>query len=197
MATSITWAGGDGVTSISPAESGTFDTLGMFGASFGISIRVGEYNDTSFSTNDDGTSFTGSALPNNKFANSTGVFIPAFVDPLPLLELEEAEAVLRIRLTTDSAVTTQNASFRAFDRVDIDNDPSGVTVLAAEVIKNVADVSGSGDGSWTTIAGTTALALEDQTEVTGVHDFYVAVTASPDSIGEKTNLGYYFECEFL
>lgn len=191
MATTIDWFGGDFVNQILPAESGTFDTLGFFGGGFGLSIRVGEWNDTSWVTNDDGTAQNGQ-VPNCKFANNTGVFTPSIIDPRLLTDLDVDEATLAIRLTTDNAVSTQATSFRAFDRINIDSIPSGVTVRAAEI-----KAGGSGDASWTTVAGTGSLSLDNQAAPSSVHIFYVAVTASPDSIGEKTNLGFYWESEFV
>ena len=197
MATTITWYGGDGANQILPAESGNNDTLGFFGAGFGFSIRVGEYNNTSYVTNDDGTTNFGQ-VPNLRWANVSGAFVASETVATELLEVDNAEATLRITLTTDSNVQTQNASFRAFDRASINNDPSGVTVLAAEINKPSPSIRGSGDTNWTTIAGSgSTLGLDDQLLASGTHEWYIGVTASPNSIGEKTNLGYYFETEFL
>jgi hypothetical protein len=191
MATTIDWYGGNFVNQISPAESGTYDTLGHFGAGFGLSIRVGQYNDTSWVTNDNGTAQNGQ-VPNVKFASLTGCYTPSIVAARLLTDLATSEATLGIRLITDSSVQTQNSSFRAFDRVSIDNAPSGVTIKAFEI-----KAGGSGDSQWTTIAGTGALTLDDHTTASGTHIWYVAVTASPNSIGEKRDIGYYFETEFL
>lgn len=191
MATTIDWFGGNFVNQILPAESGTYDTLGHFGGGFGLSIRVGFYNDTSWVTNDDGTAQNGQ-VPNVKYASLTGCYTPAIVNPRLLTALATSEATLGIRLITDSSVQTQNSAFRAFDRVSIDNAPSGVTIKAFEV-----KAGGSGDSVWTTIAGTGSLTLDNQTTASGTHIWYVAVTASPNSIGEKRDIGYYFETEFL
>lgn len=197
MATSITWQGGNFVTSISPAESGTYDTLGMFGGGFGLSVRVGEYQDTSWATTDNGSAQNGQ-VPNVKFATITGCYTPSIIAARLLRDLTNSEATLGIRLTTDTPVQTQNSSFRCFDRLNINSNPSGVTVYSAEIIRATVGVSGSGDTSWTQIFGSgSTMGLDNQTSVTGVHTWYVAVTASPQSIGEKTHIGYYFETEFL
>jgi len=195
MATTIDWFGGDAANEIVPAESGVNDTLGFFGANFGFSIRVGEWNNTSFVTNDIGTTNNGQ-VPNLRFANTSGAFVASELTATELLEIDNSEATLRIRLATDSSVGTQNSAFRAFDRVNINNNPSGVTINAAEIIKP-DPVRGSGDVIWTTIAGTGALSFDDQVAASSVHVWYVGVTASPQSIGEKTDLGFYFETEFL
>lgn len=197
MATTIDWYGGDGANQILPAESGNNDTLGFFGAGFGFSIRVGEYNNTSYVTNDNGTTNFGQ-VPNLRWANTSGAYVASETVATELLEVDNTEATLRITLNTDSDVQTQNTTFRAFDRVNIDNDPSGVTILAAEINKPSPSIRGSGDTFWTTIAGSGAtLALDDKLFASGVQQWYIGVTGTPTSIGEKTNLGYYFETEFL
>ena len=195
MATTIDWFGGDGANEILPAESGANDTLGFFGANFGFSIRVGEFNNTSFVTNDNGTTNFGQ-VPNLRFANTSGAFVASELTATELLEIDNSEATLRVTLSTDSAVGTQNSAFRAFDRVNINNAPSGVTINSAEIIKP-DPVRGSGDTFWTVIAGTGDLELDDQVAASSVHRWYLGVTASPQSIGEKTDLGFYFESEFL
>lgn len=137
-------------------------------------------------------------MPNLKYANTSGAYVGSELTATELLEVDNSEATLRIRLTTDSSVLTQNTSFRAFDRSNIDNSPSGVTVYACEINKPSPSVRGSGDTYWTQIYGSGAtLALDDSTTASGVHSFYVGLTVSPQSIGAKTGLGFYFECEFV
>jgi hypothetical protein len=199
MATTIKWYPGDNIGNASfeilPAASGGFNTVGFFGASFGFSIRVGEFNETTTRTNANGTS-NGGSMPNTRFANATGAFIGA--SAIELLSVDNTESTLAIRLITDSSVGTQNTSFRAFDRTNINNNPSGVTIRAAEVIKPNPVQVGSGDASWTIVAGSGAtLSLDDQSVAATTHDWYLALTGTPTSIGEKTNIGFYFETEFL
>lgn len=206
MATTIKWGAPAGLNpendpspEIVPAESGTYDTLGFFGSAFGFSIRVGEYNNTSYVTNDDGTANNGS-VPNLRYdtASNSGAYVGAESVATELLEVNNTEATLKIKLSTDTSVQTQNTSFRAFDRVNIDNNPSGVTVQAAEINKPSPSFRGSGDASWTSVAGSgSTLALDDQLLSSGVHVWYVGLSVTPTSIGEKTNLGFYFETEFL
>lgn len=197
MATTITWYGGDGANQILPAESGANDTLGFFGAGFGFSIRVGEYNNTSYVTNDNGTTSYGQ-VPNLKYANTSGAYVASETVATELLEVDNSEATLRITLATDSSVQTQNTAFRAFDRSDIDSNPVGVTVYAAEINKPSPSIRGSGDTYWTAVAGSgSVLGLDAHTAASGTHQWYVGVSATPLSIGEKTNIGFYFETEFL
>lgn len=197
MATTITWHGGDGANQILPANSGDNDTLGSFGAGFGFSIRVGEYNNTSYVTNDNGTTNYGQ-VPNLRYANASGAYVASETVATELLEVDNSEATLRITLTTDSNVQLQNSSFRAFDRVNINNNPSGVTIYAAEINKPSAGTRGSGDVFWTQIYGSgSTLTLDNQLFATGVHQTYIGITVTPTSIGQKTNLAYYYETEFV
>lgn len=196
MATTIDWYGGDGVNQILPAESGANDTLGFFGANFGFSIKVGEYNNTSYVTTDNGSTNHGQ-VPNLKYANTSGAYVASELTATELLEIDNSEATLRIRLETDSAVQTQNTSFRAFDRSNINNNPSGVSCYAAEIKKQSTLVRGSGDTYWTQIYGSgSTLTLEDHSDAATNHSWWVGLTASPNSIGAKT-FGFYFETEFI
>lgn len=196
MASTVRFLHPAGSPEINPAASGGFNTIGFFGAGFGLSQRVGEYNDATYRTNEDGSS-DGGSLPNLKWANVSGAFVAAEVSATELLEVANSEATLRIKLNTDSSVATQNTKFRAFDKTSINSDPSGVTVQAAEIIKPGGS-RGAGDTNWTSIAGSgSVLSLADQTGVATEHNWYVALSSKPDSIGEKTNFAFYWETEFL
>jgi hypothetical protein len=197
MATTITWRGGDGINQILPAESGANDTLGLFGANFGYSVRVGEYNNTSFVTTDNGSANHGQ-LPNLRYANASGAYVASELTASELLEINNDEATIQITLVNDTPVQTRNTSFRAFDRSNINNNPSGVALYAAEILKDSVSVRGSGDTSWTNVAGSGApLTLEDHLYGSGTHRWYIGVTGTPNSIGQKTQIGFYFETEFL
>lgn len=198
MATTVRWFDGPGAIEILPAASGGLNTVGFFGASFGFSVRVGEFQTTTFRTNANGTS-NGSQLPNVRFANTSGAFVGASIIAEELLEIENNQATILIRLNTDNAIKTQNSKFRAFDRVNINNNPSGVTIQAAEIQKDQPLVRGSGDQFWQSIFGSgSVLDLADQTTVNATqHEHFVALSATPTSIGEKTDIGFYYETEFL
>ncbi len=197
MTSTLRWYAGDGSPEIQPAASGGFNTVGFFGGSFGLSIRVGEYQDNTYRTDEAGAT-DGGLLPNTKYANSSGAYVAAEITATELLEVDNDESTLRITLTTDSAVGTQNTAFRAYDKLSINSDPSGVTVRAAEIRKDNVSVRGSGDTSWLAIAGSgSVLSLDDQSDLATTHHFYITLTATPTSIGEKTNFALYFETEFL
>jgi hypothetical protein len=184
-------------TEILPAASGGLNTIGFYGPGFGLSVRVGDFNENTYRTTEDGQT-NGNALPNLRWANTSGAFVANEILATPLLEVLNSEATLRVELITDVAVTTQNATFRAFDKSSIDNAPSGVDVFAAE-IRNVVGPVGSGDQDWTVNLGGSGvvLSLDDQTNPNTTHNFWIGLSSTPTSIGEKTNFAFYFETEFL
>jgi hypothetical protein len=181
---------------ILPAASGGLNTIGFYGPAFGLSVRVGEYNETTYRTTEDGQT-NGSALPNLRYANVSGAFVGPSIVASELLQVNNNESTVRVRLTTDSSVGTQNTNFRSFDKSSINNAPSGVTVQAAEIIKDGAG-AGSGDQFWMQIQGSGAvLSLDDQATPATEHNWYIGLSCLPTSIGEKTNFAFYFETEFL
>lgn len=178
---------------ILPAASGGFNTVGFYGPGFGLSVRVGEFNETTFRTTEDGQT-NGNALPNVRWASATGAFVGASIIEQGLQSIGITEATIQVELVTDVAVQTQNTIFRTFDKTSIDNPPSGVDVYAAEVQAGAA----SGDANWTQIQGSgVVLGLDDQTVAATTHNWYLALSSTPTSIGEKTNFAFYFETEFL
>lgn len=119
-------------------------------------------------------------------------------------------ATLNVQFTHSSAVRCQNAKLYIYDRTSINNNASGVTTKVYETIHptttNVMD--GSGAMVWATPNGSSYLTLaaspgQSGTSINGaqttqnVHDWYLALSASPDSIGSKTLYGLYFSTEYL
>jgi hypothetical protein len=116
------------------------------------------------------------------------------------------DATLRIHFNNSTGpVQLQNTEFIAYDGVDINNDPSGVTFQAAELstttsgVLDPVDASGvnaGGDTAWTEIGGVTVLTLIEHPFSDTDHYHYLIVSASPDSIGSKSwKLRY--QTEFL
>jgi len=181
---------------ILPSASGGLNTIGFYGPSFGLSVRVGDFNETTWRTTEDGQT-NGTALPNLRWASTTGAYVAGNIVATEVLNILDSEATLRIELQTDVAVTTQNATFRTFDKSSIDNAPSGVNVYAAEII-NPSGPVGSGDSLWTQIQGSgSVLALDDHAVAATTHNWRIGLSSTPTSIGEKTNFAFYFETEFL
>lgn len=188
--------------------------LGFYGSGgFGASVSVGEYQDNTYVT--DGNGATQGPQANNvkwRHANS-GEISGSTV--LNLLDIPNSQSTLKISFTHATAVKVQNCEMRIYDRSSINNAASGVTTKAAEIIHPSATQTGSlgsGDSSWVTPAGSSVvLSLAQSPGESGLlagdgttstttdtrHDWYVSLSASPDSIGSKTNYGLYFSCEYL
>jgi hypothetical protein len=196
--------------------------LGFYGASFGSSVEVNEYQTTTYVTDANGT-IQGPLADNVRFMHQgvndgdPGSGLVSSGPMLPLKEIPNKEATLNIRFTNDSAVKTQNVNLLIYDRVGTSSNASGVTTKVAELIhvNTVQGATGSGDAAWHTASGSegvpATIPLAQSPGQSGVwagngvvseatdmrHDWYVALSASPDSIGSKTNYGLYVSLEYL
>jgi len=191
--------------------------VGMYGSTFGSSVQVGQYQDSTFLTNSTG-SLNGGALDQNKYqgnvsgvSNNGGAVI--HINTLPL-----ESGTVNVRFTNATNVKTQNGEARIFDRTTITEAASGVTTQVAQLVNGGSGVEPTtgtaqtwdvAEDGWQQLAGSgTVMTLlnspgsgglspsGDNTEDTR-HDFYLCLSASPDSIGSKTLYGLYIALEFL
>lgn len=187
--------------------------LGFYGNGFGQSVAVGAYQDNTYITDSNGVT-QGPQGNNIKYTASESGEIPTDVG-LNLLDIPNSAASLQISFTHTTGVQVQSVELRIYDRSDINNAPSGVTCKVAELIhpsEAQSGLLGSGDTAWITPQGSSvvvelsdspgesglqALSGSGSTYVDDKHDWYVAISASPDSIGSKSSFGLYFSCEFL
>ena len=216
--------------------------LGFFGGSFGQSVQLNSFQDTTYITNGNGST-NGGAGNNVKYSTDTKAFAAGIVPATGLKYIPNEKASLNIRFTNGTAVRTQNCKLRIFDRVNKDYAASGVITRVAELLhpSTSYSVEGSGDTTWWgsathdgsdahgTYAGSSNPSdrLPTGTNTVGgsgifvplaqspgpsgyyagngsantgqytQHDWYVGLTASPDSIGSKTQYGLYVELEYL
>jgi len=216
--------------------------LGFFGGSFGQSVQLNSFQDTTYITNGNGST-NGGAGNNVKYSTDTKAFAAGIVPATGLKYIPNEKASLNVRFTNVSAVRTQNCKLRIFDRTNKDYAASGVITRVAELLhpSNSYSVEGSGDTTWWgsathdgsdaqgTYAGSSnpSNRLPTGTNTVGgsgifvplaqspgpsgyyagngsantgqytQHDWYVGLTASPDSIGSKTQYGLYVELEYL
>jgi len=187
--------------------------LGFYGAGFGSSVEVGEYQESTFITNGAGTA-QGPQVNNITWTHNNSGEVNGAGASINLLSIPNYLATLNIRFTHSTAVKTQNAKLRIYDRTSINNNPSGVTCKVAELIHphTLQTQVGSGSSSWAQpvgssiildmakspgmsglVAGNGSVSTADDTR----HDWYTAISASPDSIGSKTQFALYFETEYL
>jgi len=130
------------------------------------------------------------------------------------------QSSLNVRFTADSAVKTQNVKAYIYDRVLPTNPASGVTTYLAEIIHPVTvqdsgNPTGSGSTAWevfttanqanpaqrepvtlTASPGTSGLRPSGANTTDVRHDWYLALSASPDGIGSK-QFGLWVQLEYL
>jgi hypothetical protein len=184
--------------------------LGFFGDGFGVSLGIGQYNSRTFITNSAGSS-EGPEVDNIKYTASNSGIIGQAGSSVLLTQIPNYKATLNARFEHASAVKVTNTEFRIFDRNNINNPASGLTCRVAEIIHPDTSQTnnGSGDATWSTLGGSgTVLDLVDSPGVSGLspsganttstrHDWYLAISVSPDTVGAKTNFGAYIATEYL
>ena len=216
--------------------------LGFFGGSFGASVEINKWQDTTFITDGNGT-VQGGAANNVKYSTDSLAYAAGIVPATGLKYIPNSKATANIRFTNSTVVRTQNVKLRIFDRTNKDHPASGVITRVAELLhpSSSYSVEGSGDSTWwgsSTHTGTDAQGtfqgslkpssrLASGTNTVGgsgiyvplakspgpsgifagngsantsqytQHDWYVGITASPDSVGSKTLYGLYVELEYL
>lgn len=184
--------------------------LGFFGAGFGISLPVSTYNSRTFITNSVGN-VEGPEVDNVKWVSSTGAILGQSGTPILLTQIPNYLATLNVRFEHSSGVKTMNSEFRIFDRSNINNPPSGVTCRIAQIIHPATTQTNVGSGSATWVLGSgsgSKLTLVDSPGTSGYsptgintidsrHDWYLAISVTPDSVGAKNNFGAYLSTEYL
>jgi hypothetical protein len=218
MSAAIAFLSAQGFTIYEMAGSG----LGFYGSgSFGAAVRVGEFQDNTYITDSTGA-IQGPLVNNVKYVHPySGLVSPG--NALALNDIPNYLAPLNVRFTNDTPVKVQNAQLRIFDRSNINAPASGVTTYAAELVHpwNTSQPTGplgSGSTTWSHLGGSGGLiggvtydpplAMKASPGVSGLspsgsatvsaqHDWYVALSASPDSVGSKLQYGLYFSCEYL
>lgn len=231
--------GGTSTSSPSGINHAAGSGLGFYGAGYGISVPVGQYQDTTWVTNANGTANDAYRLSNTKFISS-GTMSANAGTAINNFSVPNYYAPLNIRFSHSEAVRVQNCKLRIFDRNDIDNVASGVTTMVYEVRHPNASESASGlsfrgngtnNHDWTefdpmdsmidlTLTDSPGLSglntssadssrpsseygflnyltTEGSTHESDRHDWYVSLSATPESIGSKTDYGLYFTCEYL
>lgn len=186
--------------------------LGFYGSSFGSSVAVGSYQDTTFITDANGT-VQNEQVNNVKWMHPSSGSINGAA-PVSLLSIPNYLATLNISFSHGTAVQVQNWRVYAYDRTSYNNLPSGVTTKIAELIHpdTVQNPNGSGDSTWVTNPGTGVIMYVAQspgesgvyaadgatsTRADTRHDVYLAISQSPDSIGSKVLNGLYVSLEYL
>ena len=187
--------------------------LGFYGqASFGSSINVGSYNQRTFITDSTGT-VQGQEVNNVQYLNVASGILGQGGSGIGLQAIPNTQSSLNVRFTNDTPCKTQGAQVIIFDRTTVTSAASGVTTQVAQLIHpaTVQGPGGSGDTAWTKFNfqnGGSALNLANSPGTSGFspngvnttdvqHDWYLAISASPDTIGSKTLYGLYISLQYL
>ncbi len=188
--------------------------LGFYGdGGFAFTVSVSSWQGRTFITNSNCTT-QGAEVDNIKYLNLGSGIIGQTGSGVGLTVIPNYLATLNIRFTHSSAVQVQNPEVRIYDRSNVNNPASGVTCAVAEIIHpSITQTNnGSGDTTWSFLTGSSVtLSLAPSPGVSGhyagngsnstradtVHDWFLAISASPDSIGSKTQFGLYMSLEYL
>lgn len=192
--------------------------IGFYGpGGFASSVNVGAFQDNTFITDATGA-LEGPKANNVKYVHSASGDLGGG-DVRVLRGIPNQLATVNIRFTHGTPVKVQNPQLRGFDRVNINNPPSGVTFYAAQLVHPWATSSplGSGDTSWKHLGGSggtingvtydppltfinspgvSGLSPSGSNTISTQHDHYAILSASPDAIGSKSQFGMYYSLEY-
>jgi hypothetical protein len=196
-----------GSVSLVDVESSGFGFYGTSG--FGSTVPVSAFNKKTYITNGTGTN-QGPECWNHErtHPNSTSL---AGGTSIQMTRIPNYQATFEIRSTFDVPVSIPNAEVRVYDRTNPNNPPSGVLCYGYEVrhTDTVQNNNGSGASSWTIMQGSASkLTLISSPGLSGLrpngsatsstsHSHYICLSASPDSVGSKTQFGLYYSMEYL
>lgn len=184
--------------------------LGFYSSTFGGSVAVGSYQDTTYVTNSTGL-IQGVQTNNVKYLNSASGILNSASSGVALLSIPNYLSTFIAEFSHSSAVVLQNTRVYIYDRSSINNPPSGVIAKLAEIIHpSLTQLGSIGSGSpvWMQPAGSSYMTLTPSPGRSGlylngpstsdtIHTHYLAISESPSSIGSKTLNGFYIETEYL
>ncbi len=189
--------------------------LGFFGpVGFGNSVAVGSYQDTTYVTDGNGIN-QGPQTNNVKWAHPNSGNVQGTI--VNLLNIPNYQGTLWINFNNTTPCRTQNAKLYIYDRVSTNNPPSGVTTAVSMIVHPTLTQIGVGSGlsNWEFPSassyvncsilsngagfspGTSGQGTGGAGTIDSNHDWYFAISASPNSIGSKTFYGLLFSTEYL
>lgn len=188
MAT-FTWT----VPGTTPTTIEATDKLKFAGAGgFAAKVAVGQYQDTTHVASSVDADDSAGNVPNNvKFISQAGGTAgDSECDigggTIDIDALVAGNANLKVNFSDASAVEVTGAIFYAYDGTTPATAPANVDVRAAEI----------GDANFTQAEGqASALALTDQASATS-HDYDIAVSASPETVGLKSAFSFRMELTY-
>ncbi len=194
--------------------------LGFYGnGSFGASVMVLAYQDNTYITDSTGALQGPKAQNVNYLAPASGDLGSG--DFRNLLAIPNQLSTLNIRFTYDTPVKTLAPSLIIYDRTDLNAPASGLVCQVSENVHPwaISTPNGSGSTQWYNLGGSGGLingytydaglpfnspspgsggtATGGVNTISSVHDFYLNLSASPNSIGSKTLFGLAMSVEYL
>ena len=189
--------------------SGTGNRIGFCGGSFGSSVGVNEWQDTTWVTDDTMTTNYGQ-INNNKYISSTEVNTnnsgtKTLISGAVLLD----ECTVRISFTeTGGGTQTSATRFYAYDGSTPTTAPPGVSTVAFEVdaaggggepLNINKDSDAGGSLAWNSANGigssTNKLQIASESSES-THYWYLGISASPTTVGLKTQYVYRIETDY-
>jgi len=173
-------------------DSGVGNTLVFAGSATDLTIpvTVGEYQTGTHSGNGDpGTDQCGTNhCKNVKYVSGTQFDKGGGTTTLNTTNLADTECTFRVKFTDASSVALSAARFYTFDGAVVTNEAVGITAYACERVSGLAGWTIINDDTGNTGGDNTGetLALSNQTAET-VHYYYIALSATPQSVGAKTS----------
>jgi hypothetical protein len=152
------------------------DSIAFSDGTFDNPIQVSSYNDGTHVRSSGGADDSDSNTPNNVkyIASGTADWGDGTES---LASITDGECTLKITIAESVSITVTDITMYAYDGTTTTNAPSGMTVQMAE----------QGDAAWTQAHGSgSALSISDSDTPATDHDFYVAISASPTSVGVKS-----------
>lgn len=184
---------------------GFFGTGGPEGTPFAIIID--RYQDKTFITNMSGTNLgkapwglrASGQLINNKYETVNTVNVNG-QGAVALSTVPSASGTLLLRFVPSGSipVRTQNTVLRCV----VLNATSGVNDVTSVVTSlKIQGFEPTNQSSWKQMAGAgtidNQLAFRDHTTSAAQHDFFAALSASPEATGQRNNFGFFLIIEFL
>lgn len=189
--------------------SGTGNRIGFCGGTFGSSVGVNEWQDTTWVTNDTMTVNYGQ-INNNKYISSTEVDTNSSgTKTLVSGAVPLDECTLRISFTEDGGNTqTSSTRFYAYDGTTPTTAPPGVKTVGFEVdtasgggspLNINKDSDAGGSLAWNAANGiggsSNKLQLASESSI-ATHLWYLGVSASPSTVGLKQNFVFRIETDY-
>ena len=169
-----------------PTTIDATDIIQFANATFDSAVVVSEYQDTTHvETSVGGDKSSGNSPHNTKYLTSSTLSLNG-ASSSNVVDLTTGNCPLKINFSDASSVATSGAVLYGYDGTTTTAVPTGVTFQAFE----------QGDSAWTNAEGSgSAVSIADQTASTS-HDYYFGISASPESVGTKTDFKIRIELTY-